>query len=117
MGDLTENFSRFEFACHCGCGFDDVSLGLVDALQRLRDCVGRPVHVTSGCRCRNHNRNVGGAVNSYHLRGEAADVSTKLLTPGELADLAEFTIPEFENGGIGRYPGFVHLDVGPKRRW
>ena len=119
---LTKNFRKEEFACRDGCGFDKISLTFVKALQELRDLIGKPIHVASGCRCKNHNKVCGGVSNSQHLEdidgeAKAADVSTKLLTPGELADIAEKRIPEFENGGIGRYPGFVHLDIGPKRRW
>ena len=117
MGDLTKNFSRLEFTCRCGCGYDDINLDLVAALQKLRDLLGQSLHVTSGCRCKAHNAAVGGAVNSYHVKGWAADVSTKLISPGALADYAEEHIQEFREGGIGRYPGFVHLDIGPKRRW
>ena len=36
MGDLTDNFSRSEFACKCGCGADAISLDLVERLQLLR---------------------------------------------------------------------------------
>lgn len=117
MGDLSKNFSRFEFACRCGCGFDDVDAKLVEALQKLRDFLGRPLHINSGCRCKAHNKACGGVPDSQHLKGRAADVTTKMLTPRELANIVEDNILEFANGGIGVYPGFVHLDVGPKRRW
>ena len=45
MGDLTKNFNRFEFACKCGCGFDDIDLKVVQALQKLRDKLDKPIHV------------------------------------------------------------------------
>lgn len=117
MGNLTENFSRCEFACRDNCGFNDVSSELVKALQKLRDAVGQPIHVSSGCRCSAHNRAVGGAKQSQHLLGRAADISTRWLTPAELKEYAE-KIPEFEQGGIGLYKGFLHVDVrGHKARW
>lgn len=47
---------------------------LVDGfLDPLREHLGRPVRVTSGFRSRSVNGRVGGAPNSYHTRGEAAD--------------------------------------------
>lgn len=34
MGDLTKNFNRFEFACKCGCGFDDIELQVAKRISR-----------------------------------------------------------------------------------
>lgn len=73
MGDLSKNFSRKEFACKC-CGEAEVSPFLVEQLQRLRDYTGEPVKITSGFRCAKHNAAVGGAINSQHLKGLAADI-------------------------------------------
>jgi hypothetical protein len=39
------------------------------------------------------------------------------MYPHELASYVEANIPEFENGGIGIYPSWVHVDLGPRRRW
>lgn len=72
MGDLTQNFSRREFACRCGCGYDAIDMDLVVNLQILRYRIHRPIYVNSGCRCEKHNQAVRGARNSYHLRGLAA---------------------------------------------
>ena len=110
MGDLTKNFSRYEFACHCGCGCADVEEKLVEHLQELRDLIGQPVIVVSGCRCHAHNTAVGGATHSQHLFGCAADVRVKGVTPVEIKRLAE-TIDAFCYGGIGLYDTFTHLDV------
>lgn len=114
---LSENFSRRELECRCGCGFDDVDPKLIDALQKLRDMIGQPIHVLSGCRCERHNRNVGGTKDSYHKKGMAADISCRWLTPAELKEYAR-RVPAFEEGGIGLYKGFLHVDVrGYKARW
>ena len=43
-------------------------------LQPLRDKYGKPIVVTSGYRCRALNELVGGAKNSDHLYGFAADI-------------------------------------------
>ena len=55
MGDLSKNFSRSEFECSCGCGFDDVSVELVELLQEIRDEIEEPIAITSACRCKEHN--------------------------------------------------------------
>lgn len=50
---------------------------LVDrVLDPLREAWGKPLTVTSGYRCQELNRIVGGARASHHLRGMAADIST-----------------------------------------
>jgi zinc D-Ala-D-Ala carboxypeptidase len=48
---------------------------LVVFLDLLRSYLGRPVIITSGYRTEAHNKAVGGAANSAHLRGKAADIS------------------------------------------
>ena len=117
MGDLSTSFSRKEFACNCGCGFDTVSEKLVKALQTLRDIAGKPIAITSGCRCVKHNKKVKGESNSQHLLGTAADIQISGMTPTRMKVLAE-CIAEFANGGIGIYSTFMHVDVrGRKARW
>ena len=49
---------------------------LVDnVLDPLRDAWGGPIRVTSGYRCQELNRAVGGTPTSQHQRGEAADIT------------------------------------------
>lgn len=105
---LTEHFTETELACRC-CGRLLVNSDLVNRLEALRQLIGRPVLVNSGFRCPEHNRAVGGAKNSYHLRSMAADIRSPGLSVSQLVSLAEqvgFT-------GIGTYQtlGFVHVDV------
>lgn len=45
-------------------------------LDPARELLGKPLYVSSGYRSARLNQAVGGAVNSQHLRGEAADVYT-----------------------------------------
>jgi uncharacterized protein YcbK (DUF882 family) len=117
MGDLSRDFNRLEFDCGDGCGLFIENRRLIRGLQKLRDMVG-PIHINSGTRCAAHNAAVGGAPGSKHLLGKAADIWAYGCTWQTLAHLAE-TVTEFKNGGIGRYATkhFVHLDVGPRRRW
>jgi uncharacterized protein YcbK (DUF882 family) len=120
MGDLSKNFSRLEFTCRCGCGLDSIHPDLIAGLQALRDKIGCAIHISSGCRCENHNNTVGGEKNSQHLPKngcKAADITSRNLTPRQLKAQAE-KIPGFNNGGIGLYKGFLHVDVrGYKARW
>lgn len=45
-----------------------------NVLQPLREAVGSPIQITSGFRSPKVNKAVGGAKNSDHLKGKAADV-------------------------------------------
>ena len=53
---------------------------LISALDQIREQYGKPITVTSGYRCPELNKSVGGAVNpdgtpkSQHCKGEAADL-------------------------------------------
>ena len=48
-----------------------------NVLDPLREAYGKPIIVTSGFRCKALNKAVGGASNSQHLTGEAADIRTQ----------------------------------------
>ena len=57
---------------------------LVDnVLDPLRTKWGMPIIVTSGYRCPKLNAAVGGAVNSQHTKGMAADIRTVSDTPAD----------------------------------
>jgi len=47
---------------------------LVYKLQKVRDRLKKPIQITSGYRTPEHNKAVGGAPNSYHMYGLAADI-------------------------------------------
>ena len=110
---LSKNFNEMEFACR-HCGHVHVEPELVTKLQALRDALGRPITVTSGYRCPVHNRNIGGAAQSRHMQGQAADLVVTGVSPAAVATAAD----RVGFGGIGIYKsGFTHVDIGPKRRW
>jgi len=113
VGDLTRHFSRREFACRCGCGYDRIAGDLAFRLEVLRTRIGQPIYVNSGCRCEKHNAAVRGAKNSYHLRGMAADIHAD-LDPVELGRAAA------ESGwfrGIIVHAWGVHVDIRPGRKY
>ena len=45
-------------------------------LDPLQEKYKKPIHVTSGYRCPYLNRILGGSINSQHMSGEAADITT-----------------------------------------
>ena len=57
-----------------------------NVLQPLRDKLGVPVRISSGFRCRALNKAVGGAADSQHTKGEAADIHAQGYTAQQLFD-------------------------------
>lgn len=57
---------------------------LLNALQVIRDSLGKPIKITSGYRCEKLNRLVGGVHNSSHLKAWAADVAVDGMSAKEL---------------------------------
>ena len=112
---LGPHFKEEEFACRC-CGKVRVNVYLVAMLEQLREYLGgRPVVITSGYRCLEHNKQVGGAKLSQHLLGNAADIVVGGVAPEEVAIVAD----QIGFPGLGRYAGFTHVDVRANKyaRW
>jgi uncharacterized protein YcbK (DUF882 family) len=86
----------------------------MDLLDRIRTDFGHPITVTSGMRCKAHNKVIGGAKNSYHMKGLAVDLkrSDALLAFLE-ANLEKYGLrlehPDYTKG----QPGWLHIDLGP----
>ena len=52
-----------------------------NVLDPLRERYGHPIYVSSGYRCPTLNKAVNGAINSQHMRGEAADIYANGVGP------------------------------------
>ena len=114
--EAIEYFKVREFACKDGSDFILLSPELLDVLYRIRLHFNAPVMITSGYRTESHNKKVGGARDSKHVKGIAADIVVKGVSPSKVADYAERLMPD--KGGIGEYAAFVHIDVRhEKARW
>jgi uncharacterized protein YcbK (DUF882 family) len=106
---ITKDFSREEFACKCGCGADHIRTDLVIILQNIRDYFNKPVKINSGVRCVRHNKRVGGAKNSKHLTGEAADIKIVGVSPRAISMVANDLLGR--RGGVKVYRTFTHIDI------
>jgi uncharacterized protein YcbK (DUF882 family) len=89
-------------------GFIDSDL--VRKMEKLREYCGFPLIITSGYRSALKNQEVGGASESYHLKGQAVDVSIKGFSPNMLYRLLKGAFL-MGFGGIIVYPAHVHLDI------
>lgn len=84
---------------------------LARALETARVRLGnRPITVTSGYRTARHNAAVGGAKNSFHLKGMAADI----VVEGLSARQVQVILKDWP-GGMGLAETFTHLDIRPYR--
>lgn len=108
-----EYFTRSEFECKCGCGFDTVDYKLVEVLDKVREHFGKKMHINSGCRCRIHNHETGGSRKSQHLRGRAADVMVEDIEPKLVAEAAA----QYGATGIKNYETFTHIDTRSGHPW
>lgn len=109
MGDISRHFSRWEFACRCGCGQDVVDVLLVGMLEDIRYHYGdRSVNLSSGNRCPQHNKDEDGGEFSQHLLGKAADFKVEGISPSQVQDYFDKRHPR--RYGMGRYETFTHAD-------
>jgi len=121
---LTNNFSKSEFECSCGCEMPLEVLHQVqkvaNQLQILRTETGKSITVNSAYRCFKHNKAIGGVSSSQHILGKAADIVIKGEDPKVTFDLIDLFINEGEmlQGGLGSYSNFTHYDIRKtKARW
>jgi uncharacterized protein YcbK (DUF882 family) len=72
------------------------------------------MRVISGYRDVAYNRLIGGARQSQHMEGRAADIVVTGAAP-RTVHLAAMALHEGGHrlGGLGIYDGFVHVDVRP----
>ena len=121
---LTNNFSKAEFDCKCGCEMPKEVLiniqKLANQLQILRNKVGVSVEINSAYRCIKHNKSIGGVSNSQHVLGKAADVVINGFKAAKTFDLISDLINDGDmlQGGLGAYNSFTHYDIRKtKARW
>ncbi len=112
VGDLSPHFSAFEFRSKPSGDSIHVDHLLVDVLELIRARTGRPLTIVSGYRSRADNARVGGARNSQHLYGRAADIPAGRCTYVQAKAAGA--------RGIGIKNGWViHVDtrIGPPAVW
>jgi uncharacterized protein YcbK (DUF882 family) len=120
---LSEHFSLDELNKHKFDMSDEVldNLKMLSVqLEIIRAHFNVPVIINSGYRNLDYNRNIGSKDTSQHVKGTAADIVVKDVSPDEVADAIEFLINTgmLKEGGVGRYNTFTHYDIrGTRARW
>ena len=120
---LTTNFNLSEFNKHNFTITDTIFQNIFELaknLQVLRDEVKKPIKITSGYRDPSFNKKIGGATQSRHITGQAADLKIEGYTPKQVAAIIEKLIAagKMKQGGLGIYSTWIHYDVrGTAARW
>lgn len=104
---ISDNFKLKEFRCNDNSDKIILDVDFVrDKLQKIRDHFGVPVTINSAFRTPAYNKKVGGALSSYHLKGQAFDIVVQGVKPEHVAKYAQqIGVP-----GIIQYNTFVHVD-------
>ena len=68
-----KHFDPSEFTCRCGCGRNGINPDFVSLLDFTREILGSPIVISSGYRCPEYDKAVGGKGN--HPTGLAADLA------------------------------------------
>lgn len=111
-GPVSPHFKAKEFQCKDKSEYLLIATELIETLEKIRNHFNAPVVINSGYRTPSWNTKVGGAPNSYHCKGMAADIVVKGHSSQEIAKYADKIM---EQGGVIRYTNFVHVDVREKK--
>jgi len=99
-------FQLSEFICPC-CGQQHMQQKVLEMLDHAREIADIPFSITSGWRCRTHNKNVNGKPGSAHLYGKAVDISA-IGSRVRFKVIRGLIQAGFIRIGIGT--GFIHAD-------
>ena len=77
-------------------------------LQPIRDLIKKPMIITSGFRNQQINFLAGGALNSQHKEGKAADFVINGMTPKQIIEIIKKSDIEYDQL-INEYDKWVHI--------
>lgn len=91
---------------------------LAERLQFIRDTLGVPITISSGYRCPELNKAVGGSKTSQHQLCLAADIHAKGYTAQELFEVIAGSNFGFDQLILEKVGGkeWLHISVQPKER-
>jgi hypothetical protein len=83
---------------------------LAQLLDKVRKCIGKPIFVNSGFRCKALNDAVGSKDTSQHMIGCAADIRVSGMTPDEIVKAIIQSDIQFDQM-IREFDSWVHISV------
>lgn len=108
-------FTYSEFRCPCGKCYSPAYLNpkLITYLDAMRKNFGKPVHITSGIRCKKYNNSLpGSSKTSGHLKGNAVDVYIDGLHPGYIVDWWYDNVPgAYAYYGTKNMGNCAHIEI------
>lgn len=103
---------RFE-----GASTDGTNTELLERVRHSFATLGLDkVRVNSAARDEVHNKEVGGADESQHLKGNALDINVSGMSHAERIELIK-SLSAAGVTGIGVYANAIHADLGGRRAW
>ncbi len=105
----TANFTVAELTANNNYGTIIVRGGLAAIAQAIRTGYGRGLILSSGFRCPQRNRQVGGAAASIHMSGGAVDLHPLA------ADAGVTRMAQLYRAAVAHGPGLVLLEQGPSQ--
>ncbi|HSA05701.1 MAG TPA: D-Ala-D-Ala carboxypeptidase family metallohydrolase [Candidatus Gastranaerophilales bacterium] len=116
-----QNFVEKELSCRC-CGKLIINHETLICLQAFRYFLnrkyGRNIMITPSCgtRCYQHNIDVGGAKGSFHLTGQAFDITSPDITYRQIYEAA---LESKLFSTVIRYDKslFVHVDTRKRKNY
>jgi len=114
---MTPHFSKAELQCKCGCGLAQFHPGFLGHLETLRRAYGRPMKLSSACRCAAHNAKASpqAPIRSLHIGdretrpGHRGTLAVDVAVTGEgKGDL--FALAWRHGWSVGWNRAFLHID-------
>lgn len=120
---LSPHFAVWEFQCKCGrqhdTPIDDELVNKLEQLFTALDC--SKIILTSGYRCADHDKSVGGDGKGYHTKGQAADICCYNKNGGIISSKTVCCkAQDIGFTGIANITAayqYTHVDVRPNGKW
>lgn len=103
---IDNEFPSIEIMCN--------AFKVLEKLDLVRAHMDKPIFINSGYRCKELNKAVGGAENSYHTKGLAADFRTNSKEDiPRMYNFLQRNIKRFNIQELIKYDTFIHMAIKP----
>lgn len=103
---IDNGFPSIEIMCN--------AFKVLEMLDLVRAYMDKPIFINSGYRCKELNKAVGGAENSYHTKGLAADFRTNSKEDiPRMYNFLKKNIKRFNIQELIKYDTFIHMAIKP----